>query len=155
MDAHQALLVHLQPFFQCHPISIEPKKTPGKFRVINDYSHPKLRSINNYILKEFSQNFLVSDRDIAMSISFKNRYRKHFQSNNNCYFPVEIVRDFWENSFYMDTRLSMDERSNPGIFNFLPDAVEQITKNVSEFDICVIYQKITCQKSFNLKRGGH
>ena len=56
-----------KPFekFQCNPIGIVPKKTPGKFRAIMDLSYPHGDSINDFIDKEeFSLRYVTVDRAV-------------------------------------------------------------------------------------------
>ena len=51
--------------FQCQPIGIVPKKTPGKFRTIMDLSYPEGSSINDFINKEeLSLKYVTVDRAI-------------------------------------------------------------------------------------------
>ena len=133
------------PDFQCHPIGIVPKKTPKKFRAIMDLSYPEGESINDYICKEeFSLKYVTVDK----AITFRQKWgtgcllSKIDIAEAFRIIPVSplqwhLLGIFWENEFYVDTRLTMGGRSSPGIFDNLPSALEWIcTQNYFIENLC-------------------
>ena len=118
--------------FQCHPIGIVPKKTPGKLWTIMDLSYPEGHSINDFIDKEeFSLQYVTVDKAVSFILELGPGC---FLSNIDIAQAFRIIPAspaqwnllgiFWKNQFYIDTRLSMGGRSSPGIFDNLPVALE-------------------------------
>ena len=129
--------------FQCNPIGVVPKKTPGKFRVIMDLSYPPGNSINDYIDKEeFSLRYVTTDTAVKFiqargpgcflsKIDIAQAFRL-IPVAPSCWSLLGI---FWENRYYFDTRLSMGGRSSPSLFNNLPEAIEWVLKNNYDLDM--------------------
>lgn len=125
------------PTFRCNPIGIVPKKNPGKFRTIMNLSFPPGSSVNDYISKEdFSLSYVTVDKAIDFIL----------QLGRGCFLSKVDIADafrivpvsrrqwhllgiFWNNKYYVDTRLSMGGRSSPYIFDRLSIALEWICKH--------------------------
>ena len=123
------------PNFQCNPLGVVPKKTPGKWRSILHLSYPPGRSVNDFIDKDsYSLQYVAIDHVIC---HIKSLGTGCFLSKVviECAFRIAPVHpDDWHlgmkfnNQCYFDMRLSMGSRSSPYNFDTIGQALEFICK---------------------------
>lgn len=120
--------VHISRF------GVIPKKTPGKWRLILDLSHPEGGSVNTGIAEQHCSLHYVSTEDAARAIAHKDRGCKLAKVDiQNAYRTVPVHPDdrrllgmMWEGSLFIDTVLPFGLRSAPKVFTAIADAAEWI-----------------------------
>ena len=121
------------PNFHCSPLGVVPKKD-GTFRIILDLSSPKGSSINDGISKEnYSVRYSSFDEAVDLvfrlgpdcqmaKLDIKHAFRLcPVRQEDFC-----LLGMFWNNFYFVDTRLPFGSRSSPFIFNQFADALAWI-----------------------------
>ena len=118
------------PILHISPLGAVPKKD-GTYRLIMDMSSPRGEAINEGINKEeFSVQYTPFDEATSLvaklgtgcfmaKIDIKHAFR--ICPVNPADFP--LLGMWWDNKFYVDTRLPFGSRSSPYIFNTFADVL--------------------------------
>ena len=120
----------------CSRMVVIPKKTPGKWRVIVDLSHPGDRSVNHLIRREATHVAYSSTGDAAHLMHFLGRNTLMAKLDiKEAYRIVPIHPDdrrflgvCWQGQVYVDCQLPFGLASAPVIFSALGEALEWILR---------------------------
>ena len=128
-----------KPFspFKCSPLSLRPKQTPGKYRLLHDLSAPYNQdSVNAGIADEDAK---VKYTSVINAIECLNSMRGAFMAKadlKDAYRQVPLAPDqYWlvgfklQGLFYHDLRLPMGARSSCAIFERIASALEFILRD--------------------------
>ena len=129
----------VKPFspFKCSPLSLRPKATPGKFRLLHDLSAPhNSHSVNAGIADEDAK---VRYASVADAIEILVGCESAFMAKadiKDAYRQVPLARDqHWlvgfklQKLYYHDLRLPMGARSSCAIFERIASALEFILRD--------------------------
>ena len=119
------------------PIGLQPKKTPGEFRLIQHLSYPKGQSVNDSIPKELAS---VSYATVGSAIqAIKRMGRGCFMAKTDIQSAYRIVpihpKDHhllcfkFKGKYYIDTMLPMGCRISAAIFETFSTALEWVALN--------------------------
>ena len=119
---------------------------------LNDISNPKGKLINDYIQ---IYGFCLKCVKVDKAISFIQELRQACYLSKFDIAPLQwsLLSIFLAKKVYINTRLTMGERSSICIFISLTDTVKMMIKNESL--IWAIYCMISYQQSLDSKRRGH
>ena len=128
-----------KPFspFKCSPLSLRPKSTPGKFRLLHDLSFPyDAHSVNAGIGDEDAKVQYASVKDAIEILLGSEQAFMAKADIKDAYRQVPLARDqYWlvgfklQGLFYHDLRLPMGARSSCAIFERVASALEFILRD--------------------------
>ena len=124
------------PAFNVSPIGLQPKKTPGEFRLIHHLSHPQKGSVNFFIPQELSSVHYASISDAIASIQTCGRGCFLAKSDIKSAFRIIPIHPSaypllglrWRGKFYYDRCLPMGAASSCAIFEKFSSALEWVVK---------------------------
>lgn len=120
------------PDLVCSPLGLIPKSTPGKFRLIHDFSFPASDSVNSHIpdeeatvqydtiysvielVKQFGQGCLMAKTDLEDAF-------RVIPIHPSCF---KLLGFSWNDEFFFDRCLPMGARSSCRIFETFSCALQ-------------------------------
>ena len=126
----------MPPFsdFQCSPIGLVPKSTPGEYRLIHDLSYPKGASINSEIPREYTTvqydtldtflafvktcgpGALMAKTDIKSAFRLIPVHPDHYK----------LLGIYWRNQYYYDCCLPFGCSASPQLFERFSHALQHV-----------------------------
>ena len=129
----------VKPFspFKCSPLSLRPKQTPGKYRLLHDLSAPYNRDSVNAGIDDIDAK--VKYTSVIRAIECLDTMEGAFMAKadlKDAYRQVPLAPDqYWlvgfklESRYYHDLRLPMGARSSCAIFERIASALEFILRD--------------------------